>query len=439
LNDITPHAKDMNSNLLQTLPVFLLIFSLGCGSEGAKKATSSSESQNAPVGQKELLSRTLHPSLKLKSARFGPCKKSNTAWKVQRGDHELVLVFEKPATPEGKKILEEIVQAEFVAKGRGIPILMDGEWTKSGRLRFEGDVFVPGLSEKDDCEIVIYSNSSGPDGTVVFSKKIQVIAPPPRPPVASVFPQFNPKRLMFPPGWQAFESTATSFNDYDEADIPKHLATAKKYITSSERPHPHDLEKIGMTFIKCAAVKIKLGKKDEALDILEELQSVGGVLYDAFDNNKAFDTIRDDPRFKAVYEFGKAETNEEYFGRYLIRQPPLLTLDDFEKIKMTPPLPDLSGKVFVISTGGPHMFDDTALEESVKCGVEVHAIVSKGMKLKVPDGVVVHQTDLQPDALTFQRTPIVWFGGKDGNVVAFLRPFSGSTIATGIVEKLKTD
>ena len=84
------------------------------------------------------------------------------------------------------------------------------------------------------------------------------------------------------------------------------------------------------------------------------------------------------------------------------------------------------------------MFDSRILEECVTSNVAVHAIVSGQVQLEVPKGVTLHRSPLGHGSFVFDRTPIVWFGGKDGDVVAFLRPFSGGQAGKGIVEYLKT-
>jgi hypothetical protein len=150
--------------------------------------------------------------------------------------------------------------------------------------------------------------------------------------------------------------------------------------------------------------------------------------------------MRDTDQFKALVEFGEKETNEDVFGGYLVRSPPLFALDDLLAIPADPSLPspsEMKGKITVVYTG-PKLTPDAikTLEESVEAGASVHAIVTEGGQ--APAGVALHIAKVKPEQLIADATPITWFAEKNNQVVAFLRPFSGAGFAKAIVHELST-
>jgi hypothetical protein len=74
------------------------------------------------------------------------------------------------------------------------------------------------------------------------------------------------------------------------------------------------------------------------------------------------------------------------------------------------------------------------LAEATEQGASVHAIVTQ--RSDAPKDVFMHIANVPPEQLIADQTAITWFANRDGQVVAFLRPFSGPGFAKAIVTKL---
>jgi Flp pilus assembly protein TadD len=71
---------------------------------------------------------------------------------------------------------------------------------------------------------------------------------------------------------------------------------ALEWSHRAEALNPHD-----MTVIMCGAlVRAQLGLKDEALDLLERVLNKGWGKKGWIDNDPDYDTLREEPRFKAM-------------------------------------------------------------------------------------------------------------------------------------------
>jgi hypothetical protein len=143
-------------------------------------------------------------------------------------------------------------------------------------------------------------------------------------------------------------------------------------------------------------------------------------------------------QFKALAEFAEAETEQDVYGAHLVRSPPLFPLKDLLAAAAKPPLPtaaEVQGKIVVVYTG-PKLTPDAIeyLEESVQQGASVHALVAEASS--APPGIPIHIAQARPEELIADATAMTWFANKDGQVVAFLRPFSGSGFAKAIVQRL---
>lgn len=244
----------------------------------------------------------------------------------------------------------------------------------------------------------------------------------------------DPARLRFPQNWKSFEGSLKSYRNTAESEVESIMQEARQLAKSDRRPHPRDLGKISVAMINCAAVKAKAGKSAEALQILKEAQEYGGMNVEML-ALEAFNSIRESDEFKAFVAFGEQESQEGFFGRNLVRQPPLFKLSQLLETPTTPELPKLSGEVVVVFTGNSHMMDAAVFQECLACQVPTIAVTNED--LKVPDGVQVFKTNSPEASLVIDRTPIFWFANPNGEVVAYLRPHSGQGMATAIINTLK--
>ena len=257
----------------------------------------------------------------------------------------------------------------------------------------------------------------------------------------TAFPNLDRARLGFPSGWDQFESRIEDATLLGKGFTPQEAATiaeqARGFAKSDRRPHPHNVGSIPTALILSAQTHAKAGDTEAAFKLLEEVRGYGG-LYANLLKDSSFDAIRDEERFKSLLAFGEAETDEDIFGSYLVRLPPLFPLADLRQIPQNPPFPasaETEGKVVVVFTG-PKL-DASALEtltEAAESGASAHAIVAE--KTSAPPAITVHVANVPAVQLVPDQTAITWFANGQGEVVAFLRPFSGAGLAKAIVRRL---
>jgi hypothetical protein len=85
---------------------------------------------------------------------------------------------------------------------------------------------------------------------------------------------------------------------------------------------------------------------------------------------------------------------------------------------------------------GPKLTVDAveSLTEAAEQGAWAHAIVAE--KADAPPAITVHIASVPGDQLVPDLTAITWFANGEGQVVAFLRPASGTGFAKAIVVEL---
>lgn len=261
----------------------------------------------------------------------------------------------------------------------------------------------------------------------------------------SLFPHLDPQRLRFPDGWDQFKKRVQDAQieilkqPITAEEAPAILDQARRFAESDRRGHPLSLLTIPNAMLLCAQAYARNDEADKAWEVLRDVRQRGGLIVGLL-ADPAFDSIRESDEFQELQSFAEKETNEDVYGAYLVRSPPLFPLDDLLAIPTEPAMPtasELKDKVTVVYTG-PTLTPDaiTVLGHAVQAGASVHAIVTEAED--APAGVTVHIADVAPDQLVPAMTPIIWFANRNHEVVAYLRPYSGDGLATAIVNHLSS-
>ena len=257
-----------------------------------------------------------------------------------------------------------------------------------------------------------------------------------------LFEQLDLRRLRFPAGWRDFENDLQNATiqvgiekkALSDEKIDSLCKRARQFMASDNCPHPHDIVKFSEALIVCAQSCCLSDQSDKAIALLKEASEMG-MTDSQLLKSKAFDKLRESDEFKSL----KIKEFNNVLAPFLVKKP-LFKIQELLAADTQPAMPgyaDVEGKVLVVFTGLQLSPEDVkTLQAATEAGALAFAMVTE--KLATPtDGISVHVSGLNPDALMPDLTPMIWVTSTQGEVVAYLRTPADGILLKSLAEYLQ--